>query len=157
MGGVRYEQLVPTLTLDLILETLPAPDVLKIDVEGAAVLALSGARAVLEQRPVLICEVYKKNASTVAQILPTFDYEFFDADENQRRAAVDELPFNLLALPTYVSPFARGASTKSKDAQPKPVPRRHASDTRLDKSPYLLPHIYGPNASKGGREVTLRR
>lgn len=100
MGGVREEQLVPTFTLDTIDEHLPAPDVLKIDVEGAEILALSGGRNVLERQPVLICEVSKQNSSTVAQMLRAFGYEFFDAEDDQRRSPVDDPPFNLLALPS---------------------------------------------------------
>ena len=34
-GGVRSTRLVPTVTLDWLAARFPAPDVLKIDVEGA--------------------------------------------------------------------------------------------------------------------------
>ncbi len=43
-GGVRETVLVITITLDWLFERLPAPNVLKIDVEGAELRALKGAK-----------------------------------------------------------------------------------------------------------------
>ena len=42
-GGVRFTNLVPTVTLDWLAARFPAPDVLKIDVEGAELAVLAGA------------------------------------------------------------------------------------------------------------------
>jgi FkbM family methyltransferase len=49
---------VPTFTLDRMLEILPSPDLVKIDVEGAEHLVLRGSHSVFEKsRPVLVIEV----------------------------------------------------------------------------------------------------
>ncbi|MCS6877659.1 MAG: FkbM family methyltransferase, partial [Geminicoccaceae bacterium] len=57
-GGVREELLVPTVTLDQLLEASFAPELVTIDVEGAELLALRGAERLLrEVRPRLLIEV----------------------------------------------------------------------------------------------------
>jgi FkbM family methyltransferase len=49
---------VPTFTLDCMLEILPPPDLVKVDVEGAEHLVLRGADGVFGKcRPVLVIEV----------------------------------------------------------------------------------------------------
>ena len=50
-GGVRSTQLVPTVTLDWLAARFPAPDVLKIDVEGAELAVLARRRQVLAAFP----------------------------------------------------------------------------------------------------------
>ena len=50
---------VPTLSLDFLLETQPPPDVLKVDVEGAAAVVFRGASTVLEaHRPRVYVELH---------------------------------------------------------------------------------------------------
>ncbi|HZJ06803.1 MAG TPA: FkbM family methyltransferase [Nocardioidaceae bacterium] len=100
-GGVRETQIVPTLTLDLLAEHLPAPHFLKIDVEGAEALALEGAGAVLDSRPTVLCEVSELNAPAVhAMLCATRGYELFDADAPvPRRPLGSARAFNLLATP----------------------------------------------------------
>ena len=50
---------VPTTTLDEVIKTLPQPDVIKIDIEGAEMLALHGATAMLRNvRPVILIELH---------------------------------------------------------------------------------------------------
>ena len=54
-GGIQLE--VPVFSLDSLREGLPAPTVIKIDVEGAEHLVLRGCIETLRQcRPVLVCE-----------------------------------------------------------------------------------------------------
>ncbi|HTB71418.1 MAG TPA: FkbM family methyltransferase [Solirubrobacteraceae bacterium] len=58
---------VEVSTLDAQLERFPAPDVVKIDIEGAEVAALRGASRLLEQcRPTLICELHGTNGPVTA-------------------------------------------------------------------------------------------
>jgi FkbM family methyltransferase len=58
MGGIRELQYVPTLTLDAMLDTFPAPDFVKIDIEGAELMAVQGAvRLITEIRPKFYIEV----------------------------------------------------------------------------------------------------
>ncbi|MGB7267151.1 MAG: FkbM family methyltransferase, partial [Terracidiphilus sp.] len=58
-GGVRETVSVITTTLDWLLDQVAAPNVLKIDVEGAECNVLRGAQRVLaEVQPVILIEVY---------------------------------------------------------------------------------------------------
>jgi len=56
-GGERSRLRVPTTTLDFMLESLSAPTLVKIDVEGAEFEVLKGAANVLKKRPVLYIEI----------------------------------------------------------------------------------------------------
>ena len=51
-GGVREQQSVVAVTLDWLLESLPAPSVVKIDVEGAELEVLKGAHRGCSRRSV---------------------------------------------------------------------------------------------------------
>jgi len=69
-GGVRETVPVVTLTLDWLLDNVPAPTVLKIDVEGAEADVFRGAERVLSvARPVILCEVYAANAPYITETL----------------------------------------------------------------------------------------
>jgi FkbM family methyltransferase len=100
-GGSRETVLVPVLTLDSLLDSFPAPQVLKIDIEGAEALALSGAgRLLSEVRPTVICEVSGSNQRLVSEILCSADYALHDAEaEPGLRKELEEAPFNTIALP----------------------------------------------------------
>ena len=98
MGGVREVQTVPTLTLDLLADFFPSPDVIKIDVEAAEIAALSGASRVLAKRPIILCEVAGETAEGVAEILRPLGYHFYDGDKPSPRSAVGLPPVSLVAL-----------------------------------------------------------
>lgn len=75
-GGSRSEWHVEPgpgvvcVTLDQIAELHGAPDVIKIDVEGAEARALRGATAVLARRPKLvICEIHDEEAERIVREL----------------------------------------------------------------------------------------
>lgn len=58
MGGVRFRRPVTTIPLDHLLETYPAPTLVKIDVEGAEEMVLDGMTKVLtEARPKVYMEI----------------------------------------------------------------------------------------------------
>ncbi|MEO5951971.1 MAG: FkbM family methyltransferase, partial [Chloroflexia bacterium] len=60
LAGVERTE-VPVQRLDTLVEkmSLPAPSVLKIDIEGAEAAALAGAEKLLAQyHPAIICEVH---------------------------------------------------------------------------------------------------
>lgn len=98
MGGVHETQVVPTMTLDLLAEFLPMPDVIKIDVEGAEALVLGGAERVLASHPVLVCEVADSNAEVVGDALAPFGYRFYDGDAATPRGLVERPTDSLLAI-----------------------------------------------------------
>ena len=100
-GGTREEQLVPSVTLDHLLGFFPAPNVLKIDVEGAEYRVLAGAERILSKiRPVIICEVSPQNVDRVSKLLISQGYTIFDADlDRVARKASSKAFWNTLAYP----------------------------------------------------------
>jgi FkbM family methyltransferase len=62
-------------TIDAQLAQAPAPDLVKMDIEGAEVAALRGASKLLsEHRPTLICELHGTNRA-VTELLQSHDYD----------------------------------------------------------------------------------
>lgn len=97
-GGVRETQTVASVTLDWLLDQMPAPQVLKIDVEGAETHALHGAARLLSTaRPTVICEVRAENAAAVTELLIGHGYRLFDLAAPERRA-ITQATFNTLAV-----------------------------------------------------------
>lgn len=81
-GGERARILVPTITLDGLLDVSAPPTLLKIDVEGAEVDVLRGARRVLsEARPAIHLEVDLSTESDCRAILEAADYDTTALDE----------------------------------------------------------------------------
>ncbi len=79
-GGIRETRRVLAVTADWLLDRLPAPQVVKIDVEGAELACLQGSERLLAgARPTILCEVTQPNARAVAEILARHDYRLFDA------------------------------------------------------------------------------
>jgi len=76
-GGVRQTVLVPTLTLDHLLNSFNAPHFMKIDVEGAEVLVLEGAKKLLSEfAPTIYIEVNQETGPVVASILEENGYSY---------------------------------------------------------------------------------
>jgi FkbM family methyltransferase len=99
-GGVRTTRLVPTVTLDWLAERFPAPDVIKVDVEGAELAVLRGADRVLADSPAVICEVSAENTAAVSGILAGHGYALYDGDQLPGELKpVQVAPFNTLAVP----------------------------------------------------------
>jgi FkbM family methyltransferase len=109
-GGERARVHVPTLTLDTLLETFAPPTFLKIDVEGAEVMVLSGARRLLEKiRPVIFIEVGRANARKVTEILTEFRYSLYDGTKAIAGQQAGELcAEETLAVPALGVPLRRG-------------------------------------------------
>lgn len=98
-GGVRETVSVLTITLDWLLEQEAAPNVLKIDVEGAESNVFRGAQRVLsEARPVIHCETRDSSRDYITEILLGYRYTMFDWD-TRPRVRVDRACFNTLAIP----------------------------------------------------------
>jgi FkbM family methyltransferase len=110
-GGVRYTELVPTVTLDWLAAHFPAPDVLKIDVEGAELTVLAGAPEVLGHLPTIICEVSARNAAAVAKLLTARGYTLYDGERPPgKRVAVALAPPNTLAVATGFPALSPGST-----------------------------------------------
>ncbi len=77
---------IPAVTLDRFAEEHRAPNVIKIDVEGAEGAVLKGAEAVFrEAKPILICEIHSARAwATVSQWLEERDYRWVWLSEDAR-------------------------------------------------------------------------
>jgi hypothetical protein len=69
------------MTLDSILDLRPAPDFLKIDVEGAELEVLRGAKRLLGIGPTMLIEVGSEHSGEVAELLGPYGYRFFDAED----------------------------------------------------------------------------
>ena len=96
-GGVRELQYVPTFSLDSLLEQLPAPDIVKVDVEHAEVEVLLGGLRLLSQvRPVMLLEVSPDNQDFVTEILVGSDYQMFDGELGGQ---VDRATWTTIAIP----------------------------------------------------------
>ncbi len=110
-GPARKTVSVPCFSLDDLLLVHPAPHVLKIDIEGAEVLALRGGSRVLDLEPVILCEVDDRNVRVVSEMLQERGYELFDSEEDSRpRTRLSSAAFNTLAVPSAgLSRFARAA------------------------------------------------
>lgn len=78
-GGILETRTIPCVTLDSLIENFPAPDVLKIDVEGAECEVLDGATQILtNSRPAIYCEVDGKSANRVAQMFEQYSYQMWN-------------------------------------------------------------------------------
>lgn len=100
-GGVRESVSVLTVTLDWLFEKgVGAPNVLKIDVEGAEIFVLNGAKRVLsEVKPIVLCEVgLEASREIVTEIFIENGYTIYDW-ESKPRIRTDRACFNTLAIP----------------------------------------------------------
>ena len=89
---------VPVTTLDdFVAEGWPVPTLVKLDIEGAEVEALDGARALLTQhRPTIVCEVHDTEAEVRARLeaagYAVYELEVIDAESwNPHLLALPEL------------------------------------------------------------------
>ena len=84
LDGDGAGQPVITMTLDSLLDYFPAPNVLKIDIEGMELPVLRAGQKVLEARPRILCEVTAHHEA-VASVLRDAHYEFFAARAANRQ------------------------------------------------------------------------
>ncbi|MBN2064663.1 MAG: FkbM family methyltransferase [Sedimentisphaerales bacterium] len=99
VGEILACNWVCTLTLDSLLEKFDGPDIIKIDVEGAELSVLNGAKKVLaEYQPLIICEVRDFLAIEVSALLRENGYVLYDL-ENFQAGRIDMAVYNTLAVP----------------------------------------------------------
>ncbi len=100
-GGVRQTMVVPTVYLSSLLNQMPVPDFIKIDVERAENLVIEGMQQILEEvRPILLCEVFKVNWQHVISTLLSYDYRLFDAELLPEMVEVKTPIQNIIAIPS---------------------------------------------------------
>ena len=101
VGAVREQHLTMTVTLDWLGEHYPPPQCIKIDVDGAEYRVLSGGRALIERhRPVILTEVYERNAESVSAFFHALGYELFDFNCGEAgKRPVERAVYNTLAQP----------------------------------------------------------
>jgi FkbM family methyltransferase len=99
-GGIRERIIVPTVTLDTILEFFSPPNFLKIDVEGAEAMVLKGAgRLLREIHPTIYIEVGRETNDEVTAILKNNRYVLFDGSKSiQDQMPLCSCTFNTLAI-----------------------------------------------------------
>jgi FkbM family methyltransferase len=101
MGGVRKQHLVPAFNLDWLLSTLPMPNLVKIDVEGAELEVLREQSRLLNVvRPVIICEVGSETADEITRLLTAASYCLFDGEKEMVCGqSVHHATWNTVAIP----------------------------------------------------------
>ena len=100
-GGVVATRLVPALSLDSMLDLLPSPNVIKIDVEGAEERVLQGATKLLTSlRPLLFVEVASEHADVVGRFLRTMSYGLFDGSTLAPVLGGCGTPYDTVAVPS---------------------------------------------------------
>ncbi|MDZ4851309.1 MAG: FkbM family methyltransferase [Pirellulaceae bacterium] len=101
-GGIRATYRVLTFSPDELLSITDAPQVVKMDIESAEMIAFSsGARLLNEVRPRIICEVNARNREAIAKLFQASDYVLFDADGLAGGARrLDVASLNTLFIPS---------------------------------------------------------
>jgi FkbM family methyltransferase len=100
-GGEREHQSVVAITLDWLMESLPAPSLVKIDVEGAELEVLKGASRLFETiRPIVLCEVIPASEPGVTEFFNDHGYDIFDGELSAgERKPLHTSPWSTLAVP----------------------------------------------------------
>jgi FkbM family methyltransferase len=99
-GDAENYKPVVTITLDWLLERWKTPDFIKIDVEGAEVLAINGAeRLFREARPIGYIECAKENRPVMTAFFKRMGYALFAIDDSGAERRVPEFVFNTIVKP----------------------------------------------------------
>ena len=99
-GEAEMKKQVVTVTLDWLLEHWKAPDFLKMDVEGAELLAVTGGnRLFSEVRPVCYIECSPENAGAMTGFFKKHRYRLFSLDGTGEEKPIDRFEFNTVARP----------------------------------------------------------
>lgn len=101
-GPTRERHLIPTVTLDWLAGHYPVPNTLKIDVDGGELRVLEGGRSLLlRSRPVILTEVYERNADAVSAFLHELGYVLYDYRRFEAaKSVIKRAEYNTLALPS---------------------------------------------------------
>jgi FkbM family methyltransferase len=100
-GSIAELQSVAVLDIPTVLKSLPAPNVVKCDVEGAECEVFSNAAPLWDHiRPVIVCEIGAETAPQMKAILERANYRLFDGERSLRDAAQISGPaWSTVAIP----------------------------------------------------------
>jgi len=100
-GEVVEQHAVVTVTLDWLAMNFGAPDALKVDVEGAELMAMKGAATLLQgARPVIYIEVQAGNTDAITALLRSNRYSLFELEgKHATIKPITACEFNTLAVP----------------------------------------------------------
>ena len=91
---------VPVLAGDFLLDFWRAPDIIKLDVEGYEVFALSGMSRILSEiRPIIYVEVTEENSPAATRIFSDHGYSINHLKGDGHLAPVDKCTFFTMAMP----------------------------------------------------------
>jgi FkbM family methyltransferase len=113
MGNIRSRFIAPVLTVDTLTKQWRTPGFIKIDVEGAELRVLEGARQTLIQhRPLILVEVTAKRDG-VRELLSRSGYKIFAPTASGELIGISECAFNTFAVPEEKVPMmkVRGSTT----------------------------------------------
>jgi FkbM family methyltransferase len=84
-GGVRKKVFVPALSMDLLMKSFCAPDIIKIDIEGAEQFVFDGATELFSRCcPVILVEVQSFTRSKVYEFLLDIGYIITDYESGKK-------------------------------------------------------------------------
>jgi FkbM family methyltransferase len=99
-GETQTIKHVVTITGDFLLEHWPKPDFVKVDIEGAELLFLSGAGKLLATaRPSFYIEVGEAERDKITNLFRVQNYALFELSANGEEKSVERCAFNTLAKP----------------------------------------------------------
>ena len=100
-GGVRHSYPVVTTTLDWLLENSFPPDIVKMDIEGMELRALSAADNLLSRtRPVFFLEIWETIANDITRLLHAKNYVLFDGEMDRGlQSPLNRASWCTLAIP----------------------------------------------------------
>lgn len=98
--GVEMTKQVVSLTLDWLLERWSPPDFVKIDIEGAEMLAVEGgSRLFTEVRPTAYIECCDDNADAMTAFFRERDYRLYELGPSGEERPIERFAFNTVVKP----------------------------------------------------------
>lgn len=99
-GEADMTKQVLTLTLDWLLEYWRPPNFVKIDVEGAELLAVNGGQKLFSEiRPVCYIECSQDNSAAMTRFFKEHHYALFYLDARGEEKSIDRFAFNTIVVP----------------------------------------------------------